>query len=115
MKSALIAELLERLATQLHSELKDRVEQIEFQADYPLRLESCIDLVESIRRNLSDLTGVTALQIEMDGQSEWLAVTNAQYVRAHLSDIHAKIIGEMDLRIVIDEQYAGCACLTHLG
>lgn len=57
-------------------------------------------MVEALRRNLSGLTGVTALQIECDGQTEWLAVTDAEYVRQHLADIHAKVIGEVDLRRV---------------
>jgi hypothetical protein len=48
-------------------------------------------------------------------QTQWLAVTDAEYVRLHLADIHAKVIGEFDLRVAIEEQYAGCACLTNLG
>ena len=60
-------------------------------------------------------TTVTCLQIELDGETQWLAVTDAEYVRQHLADIHATVLGECDLREAIEEQYAGCACLTFLG
>jgi hypothetical protein len=111
----IVADFLSRLTENLQEEFEERAAILEFDAKYPRRLAECLGLLDVLRRNLSGLTGVTALQIELDGQTEWLAVTDAAYVRQHLEDIHARVLAECDLRIAIDEQYAGCACLTNLG
>jgi len=111
----IVADFLSRLTENLQEEFEERAAILEFDANYPRRLAECLGLLDVLRRNLSGLTGVTALQIELDGQTEWLAVTDAAYVRQHLEDIHARVLAECDLHIVIDEQYAGCACLTNLG
>jgi hypothetical protein len=47
-----IANLLDRLAANLQQEIQQRLEMLEFQADYPHPLQECIDLVETLRRNL---------------------------------------------------------------
>ena len=111
----IVADLLSRLNENLREEFEERAAILEFDANFPRRLAECLGLLDVLRRNLSGLTGVTALQIELDGHTEWLAVTDAEFVRQHLADIHARVIGECDLRIAIEEQYAGYACLTNLG
>lgn len=111
----IVGDLLSRLNENLREEFEERAAILEFDANLPRRLAESLGLLDVLRRNLSGLTGVTALQIEQDGQTEWLAVTDAENVRQHLADIHAKVIGEMDLRIAIEEQYAGAACLTNIG
>lgn len=111
----IVADLLSRLSDNLQEEAIERMAILEFEANFPRRLAESLGLLDVLKRNLSGLTGVTALQIEIDGAVEWIAVTDAEYVRHHLADIHAKIISESDLRIAIEEQYAGCACLTNLG
>lgn len=111
----IVADLLSRLNENLQEEFEERAAILEFDANFPRRLAESLGMLDVLRRNLSGLTGVTALQIELDGETQWLAVTDAEFVRKHLADIHAKVIGEMDLRIAIEEQYAGCACLTNLG
>lgn len=111
----IVADLLSRLNENLREEFEERAAILEFDASFPRRLAESLGLLDVLRRNLSGLTGVTALQIELVGQVQWLAVTDAEFVRQHLADIHAKVIGESDLRVAIEEQYAGCACLTNLG
>jgi len=111
----IVGDLLSRLSDNLQEEFEERAAILEFDALYPRRLAESLGLLDVLRRNLFGLTGVTALQIELDGQTQWLAVTDAEYVRQHLADVHAKVIGEIDLRVAIDEQYAGCACLCNLG
>jgi hypothetical protein len=112
---SIVADLLSRLNDNLREEFEERAAILEFDANFPRRLAECLGLLDVLRRNLSGLTGVTALQIELNGETQWLAVTDAEYVRQRLADIHAKVIGESDLRIAIEEQYGGCACLTFLG
>lgn len=111
----IVVDLLSRLNEYLKEEFEERAAILEFDANFPRRLAECLGLLDVLRRNLSGLTGVTALQIELDGQTEWLVVTDAAYVREHLADVHAKVIGECDLRIAIEEQYAGCALLSVIG
>ncbi len=111
----IVADLLSRLSDNLQEEFEERAAILEFDANFPRRLAESLGLLDVLRRNLSGLTGVTALQIELDGETQWLAVTDVNFVREHLADIHAKVIGESDLRIAIDEQYSGCACLGFLA
>lgn len=111
----IVGDLLSRLNENLQEEFEERAAILEFDANFPRRLAESLGLLDVLRRNLSGLTGVTALQIMLDGETQWLAVTDAIYARQHLADIHAKVISECDLRIAIEEQYAGCACLTNLG
>lgn len=111
----IVADLLSRLNENLQEEFEERAAILEFDANFPRRLAESLGLLDVLRRNLSGLTGVIALEVELDGQTEWLAVTDAEYVRSHLQDIHAKVISESDLRIAIEEQYAGCACLSNLS
>ncbi len=111
----IVADLLSRLSENLQEDFEERAAILEFDANFPRRLAESLGLLDVLRRNLSGLTGVTALQIELDGQTEWLAVTDADHVRQHLADIHAKVIAEVDLKVALEEQYAGCACLCSLG
>lgn len=110
-----IANLLDRLSENLQVEYQQCINQLEFSSEFPAKLTECIGLIVLLRHSLHGLTSVTALQIELDGQTEWLAVTDVEYVRQHLADIHATVIAEVDLRIAIEDQYAGCACLTNLA
>ena len=61
------------------------------------------------------LSGVTVLQIELDGGSEWLLTTDLPFARQYISDIGAKEIAVLNLKEVLWEQYGGIATLTTLG
>jgi uncharacterized membrane-anchored protein len=110
-----IADLLDRLTTQLQEEFQQRVEQLEFKADYPHRLQDCIDLVEAIRRNLASQIHITCLRVELDGSTEFVLATDLKYARKHLADIRAEVIAEESIEEVIEKQYGGIAALTFLG
>lgn len=110
-----MADLLDRVSTQLHEEIGERVGSLEFESAYPQRLACCLGLLEILRRHLTGLSGVTAIQIELDGQTQWIATTDLNHARQHLADIHATEIAVLDLRTTIAEQYSGVAALTFLG
>lgn len=110
-----IADLLDRLSNQLHEEIGERVGSLEFESAYPQRLACCLGLLEILRRHLTGLSCATAMQVELDGQTQWIATTDLIHARQHLADIQATEIAVLDLRTVIDEQYAGVAALTFLG
>jgi uncharacterized membrane-anchored protein len=119
MKSApidpVIADLLDRLTTQLLEEFSQRVEQLEFKADYPHRLQSCIDQVEALRRNLANQIHITCLRVELDGSTEFVLTVDLEYARKHLADIRVDVIAEEPIEEVIERQYGGVAALTFLG
>ena len=61
------------------------------------------------------LSGITVLQIELDGGTEWLLTTDLPFARQHVADIHAKEIAVVNLADVLELQYGGVATLTTLG
>jgi hypothetical protein len=110
-----IADLLVCLTTQLKEELRQRVEQLEFKADYPHRLQSCIDQVDSMQRNLASQIHIVCLRVELDGGTEFVLTVDLEYARKHLADIHAEVIAEESIEEVIEKQYGGVVALTFLG
>ncbi|MCX7150552.1 MAG: hypothetical protein NTY05_14295 [Rhodocyclales bacterium] len=111
----IVADLVARLNDNLREEFEERAAIIEFDANFPRRLAECLGLLDVLGRNLTGLSGVSAMQIEMDGQTQWIATTDLIYARQHLADMHAIEIAVLDLRTMIDEQYSGVAALTCLG
>lgn len=111
----IVSDLLNRLNDNLREEFEERAAILEFEANYPRRLAESLGLLDVLRRNLRGLPGVTGMRIELDGQTQFLAVTDVEYAREHLADIHAELIAVHDLREMLEEQYGGVAMLTTLG
>ncbi len=111
----IVADLLSRLSENLQEEFEERAAILEFDANFPRRLAESLGLLDVLRRNLSGLSGVTGMQIALDGQTQFLAVTNVENAEAHAVDIHAEVIAVLDLREMLEEQYGGVAALTFLG
>lgn len=110
-----VADLLARLGDNIREQFEERAAIMEFDADFPRRLAECLGLLDVLRCNLTGLSGVTAMQIELDGQTQWIATTDLAYARQHLADIDAAETAVLDLRTVIEEQYAGVAMLSTVG
>ncbi len=111
----IVTNLLSRLNDNLREEFEERAGILEFDALYPRRLAECLGLLDVLRRNLSSLSGVTGMQIVLDGQTQYLAVTSVEHASQHIADIHAEVVSMLDLREMLEEQYGGTACLTFLG
>lgn len=111
----IVADLLARLNDNLREDFEERAAILEFDANFPRRIAESLGLLDVLRRNLTGLSGVSGMQIELDGQTQWLATTDLTYARQHLADIHATEIAVLDLRTVVDEQYAGVAMLSTVG
>ena len=111
----IVADLLARLSDNLQEEAEERMAILEFDANFPRRLAECLGLLNVLRRNLAGLSGVTCIQIALNGQTQWIATTSLDYARQQLAEIHAREIAVFDLRTAIDEQYKGIAALTTLG
>jgi hypothetical protein len=111
----LVADLLRRLNDNLREQFEERAAILEFDAHFPRGLAECLGLLDVLRCNLAGLSGVMAIQIEQDGQTQWIASTDLDHARQRLVEIHATEIAVLDLRTTIDEQYGGIAMLSTLG
>lgn len=119
MKSApidpVIADLLDQLSKNLQDEFEQRLRSIEFQTDYPHRIWICIELVETLRRNLTSQIHMTCLRVALDGSTEFVLTTDLEYALKHLADNHAEVIAEESIKEIIKRQYDRIAALTFLG
>lgn len=114
-KKSLVIDLLRRLDPDVREEFEERAGIIEFDANLPRAHAESLALLDVLRRHPSVLTGVTVLQIELDGETQWLLTTDVSFARQHLADIGGTEIGVRDLAEVIHEQYSGIAWLTTGG
>lgn len=111
----IMADLLARLDEHQHEQFQERAGILEFDAGLDRQLAEALALLDLIRLNPLALSGITALQIELDGATEWLLTIDLAFARQHLADIGAKEIARVNLPNVIAQQYGGMATLTMLG
>jgi hypothetical protein len=113
----ILADLLARLDEQseLQEAQAERSAILEFEAGLDRQLAEALAMLDLIRINPLALSGITALQIELDGSIEWLLTTDLAFARQHLADIGAKETAVVNLAEVVAQQYGGIACLTTLG
>ena len=111
----LVADIVNKLDAVLREDFEERAGIIEFDALVPRAHAECLALLDVLRRHPEALSGVTVLEIELDGGTQWLLSTDLLFARQHLSDIGATEIVVLDLAEVIEEQYGGIALLTPLG
>jgi hypothetical protein len=81
---------------------------------FPCGHAECLAMLEVLRRYPSLLTDIIALQIELDGSTEWLLTTDLPIARQHLANVCGKEVAVVNLTAVINEQYGGLACLSTL-
>jgi len=112
---AVVAELVQRLDTPQQEDFEERAGVLEFEALQPRNHAESLALLDVFRRHPDVLTGVTVLQIELDGETQWLLTTDVDFARRYLADVGAKEIGVLSLAEVIHRQYGGIALLTTLG
>jgi hypothetical protein len=108
----IVADLLNRLGDNIREQFDERAAIMEFEADFPRRLAESLGLLDVLRHNLSGLSGVTGMRVELVGRTQFLAVTDVEHACQHLADIQGKVIAVQDLRVMLEEQYGGIAVLT---
>ena len=112
---ALVADMVKDLDAVRREDFDERAGIIEFDAKKARDHAECLALLDVLRRHPSVLTGISVLQIELDGETEWLLTTDLVLARRYLSDVGGIEKGVLDLAHVIHEQYGGVALLTTLG
>lgn len=111
----IVADILAKLDEQQHEQFQERAGILEFDAGLDRQLTEALALLDLIRQNSLALTGITALQIELDGGTEWLLTTDPEFARQHFADVGGHEIAVCNLADVLLTQYDGIAVLTTLG
>jgi len=114
-QNPILADFLCRLDECQREAYEERAGILTFEAGVDRPLAEALALLDLIRIQPMALSGITVLQIELDGGSEWLLTTDLPFARQHVADIHAKEIAKVNLADVLELQYGGVAVLTTLG
>lgn len=81
----------------------------------PPALCDALALLEVLRLCPAVLTGLVALEIELNGTGQWLLTTDLDQARDYLCDIGGTEIAVLDPADVVRTQYGGVALLGTLG
>ena len=81
----------------------------------PPALCDALALLEVLRLYPAVLTGLAALEIELDGATQWLLTADLDQARDYLRDIGGTEIAVLDPADVVRTQYGGLALLGTLG
>lgn len=81
----------------------------------PPALCDALALLEVLRLYPVVLSGLVALEIELDGATEWLLAVDLDQARDYLRDIGGTEIAVLDPADVVRAQYGGVALLGTLG
>ena len=111
----ILADLLCRLDACQREAYEERAGILAFEAGVDQALAEALALLDLIHQNPLALSGITVLQIELDGGSEWLLTTDLPFARQYVGDIGGKEIAVLNLKDVLWAQYGGIATLTTLG
>ena len=111
----LVAELVTCLDESLREDFEERAGIMEVDGQLPRGHAECRALLDVLHRHPSGLSGISVLQIELDGGSEWLLTTDLTYARRYLADVGGSEIAVRNLADVLLTQYGGIAVLTTLG
>lgn len=111
----IVADLLACLDEHQQEQFQERAGILTFDAGLDRQLAEALAILDLIRLNPLALSGITALQVELDGGSEWILTSDLEFARQHLADIGAKEVAVANLAEIVKQQYGGIAALTTLG
>jgi hypothetical protein len=111
----LVAELVTRLDDALREDFEERAGIMEVDGQLPRGHAECCALLDVLHRHPAALTGISVLQIELDGGTEWLLTTELTYARRYVADVGGHEIAVRNLADVLLTQYGGVAVLSTLG
>lgn len=111
----LVAELVGRLDSNLREDFEERAGIMEVDGQLPRGHAECRAMLDVLHRHPDLLTGISVLQIELDGSTEWLLTTDLDYARRYLGDVGGSEVAVRNLADVLLTQYGGIAVLKTLG
>ena len=108
--------VLERCDAGQQEAFAERAAILEFDAGCQHRaLAEALAVLDLLRRSPWLLTGLTVLEVELDGATQWLLTTDLEMARRYLADVGGIEIAVLDPSDVVRVQYAGVAMLGTLG
>ena len=110
---AIVADLVYQFDDDQRDYFDERAGIREFDAGFPRAHAECLALLEVLSEYPTLITGISTMQIERNGATEWLVTTDIDYARQQLAKIGAVEISVLDLADVIDEHFRGIALLTN--
>ena len=94
----------------------ERAAILEFDAGcQPRALAEALTVLDLLRQSPWLLTGLVALEIELDGATQWLLTTDLEQARSYLADSGGIEIAMLDPSDVVRAQYGGVTMLGTLG
>lgn len=111
----LVAKLVALLDASQREDFEERAGIMQFDAQLQRGHAEALAMLDLMYRQPSLLTGISVLQIELDGGMEWLLSTDLTYARRSVADVGGNEIAVCQLADVLLTQYSGVAVLTSLG
>lgn len=112
---ALVANAVDKLDAELREEFEERAAIIEHDGNLPRGHAECLALLDLLVRHPYCLTGLAAVEVVLDGSTEWVLTSNLPFARRHLLDIGGNEIAVLDPVDVVRRQYGDVAMLCTLG
>lgn len=110
----IVEALVARLDEALRESFEERAGIMQFEAGQTRELAEALALLDVIRTNPLAVSGVTALRIELDGETLTVLTTDRQAAQLHFTEIGAKPVGPVDLAQAVRD-LGIAAVLAHLG
>jgi hypothetical protein len=108
----LVAKLVDQLDASNREDFEERAAIMEFDAGLSRDHAECLAVLDVLHRHPAAVTGVTVMQVEIDGAMQWLLTTDVQLAREHLAYLGGNELGVRNLRDVVDGYCRGVAILT---
>jgi len=109
-----VGDVLARLDVNQQEAYAERAAIIEHDAGQPIALAECMAVVETLKRWPSLLTGLVALEIDLNGETRWLLTTQLSFARRHLAEFGGIEIGFCD-PVEVVRQFGDAVLLVRLG
>jgi hypothetical protein len=107
-----VARLVNQLDAGNREEFEERAAIMEFDAGLSRDHAECLAILDIVCRHPAAITGVSIMQVEMGGVTQWLATTDVQLARQHVAYLGGNERGLVDPIHVVEGKYGGIALLT---
>lgn len=105
----IVAQLVQRLPSDLREAYEERAGIIEFDAQQPREHAECLAMLDLLRTHPGALLGVTCLRVELNGSLRFVLITDVEAIAKRF-----RVVRSADLSEVIRAQFGGSALLTPL-
>ena len=110
---SLIADLLSRLDVELRYQFEESAGTIEFDSGVPRDEAEALALIDLLRTHPGALLGVTVVQVNHDGHTDFVITNDLESVDRHFGS--AALAHIVDLADVVRTQFGGLAVIHQLG